>query len=108
MIQTGHPAADSLSSSNIHWRYLLAEVVLILLFSYMIFFASPHHGLYTPAYLGITAAILTVLALFYLLAARGNRVASQQLTAEIRAAQSVPAPPCMCRSCSGGQGWGLK
>jgi hypothetical protein len=56
-------------STSIRWRYLLAEVVLILLFSYMIFFASPHHGLYTPVYLGITAAILTVLALFYLLAA---------------------------------------
>jgi hypothetical protein len=60
---------SSISTSNIRWRYLLAEVVLILLFSYMIFFASPHHGLYTPVYLGITAAILTVLALFYLLAA---------------------------------------
>jgi O-antigen ligase len=58
--------AEKSTSTPIRWGYLLAEMALIVLFTYLVFFATPHSGLYTPLTLGITAALFTLFTIFYL------------------------------------------
>jgi hypothetical protein len=58
--------AEKSTSTPVRWGYLLAEMALIVLFTYLVFFATPHSGLYTPLTLAITTALFTLFTLFYL------------------------------------------